>query len=162
MDFLTKYPCFFEVTITGVNSKKKPKDTFRVTASIGSQGPAVGGQGPSPVGPAIGGQGGISSSGGPQPQPSNAVATLPPGLEPVHAALAVGDLPNIPQGPTRQWSVLDMATYLDALSLTHLRNVIIEHAIDGTFLYILKPTEVELIGIGPVQWKKIMTFLPRW
>ena len=55
-----------------------------------------------------------------------------------------------------------MATYLDALSLTHLRNVIIEHAIDGTFLYILKPTEVELIGIGPVQWKKIMTFLPRW
>ena len=165
LPFLKQYPRFFEVALSGqVNRKNKPMFTFKVIAPIGSQGPAVGGQGPSPVGPAVGGQGGISSSGGPQPQPSNAVATLPAGfgLSPVHAALAVGDFPNIPQGPPQQWSVLDVATYMDAISLPHLRNVIIEHGIDGRFLQTLQPSEVEGVGIGPVQWKKIMTFLPRW
>ena len=147
--------------------------------AVGGQGPTVGDQGPSPVGPAVGGQGGSSSSGG--PQPSNTVATLPLGLEPVgsnvsssptwqdvsslstwhSAAPAVGGLANIPEGTATQWSVQDMVAYLDALYLGHLGPAIIANGLDGHFFLQCTQAELELIGIGFLQWKKIMTYMPQ-
>ena len=114
---------------------------------------------------AVGGQGGSSSSssGGP-----HTALTLPPGLAPSTssssiqhgAAPAVGGLAYIPQGPVLHWSVHDMLAYLNAISLAHLGPAIIAHKIDGYALVQLTEADLERIGIGPVQWKKIMLFLP--
>ena len=74
---------------------------------------------------------------------------------------AVGDLENMPQGPVEKWSVDDMASYLHCISLGHLRSAIKENGLDGKFLFQLTQNDVSAIGIGPLQWKKIMAYLPK-
>ena len=74
---------------------------------------------------------------------------------------AVGDLENMPQGPVEKWSVDDMASYLHCISLGHLRSAIKENGLDGKFPLQLTQNDVSAIGIGPLQWKKIMAYLPK-
>ena len=54
-----------------------------------------------------------------------------------------------------------METYLDALALGHLNPIIREHALDGTFFLQCTLEDLQAIGIGQVQWKKIMMYMPQ-
>ena len=53
-----------------------------------------------------------------------------------------------------------MVAYLDALSLGHLGPAIIANGIDDCFFLQLTQADLEAIGIGPLQWKKLMTYMP--
>ena len=54
-----------------------------------------------------------------------------------------------------------MVAYLDALYLGHLGPAIIANGLDGHFFLQCTQAELELIGIGLLQWKKIMTYMPQ-
>ena len=53
-----------------------------------------------------------------------------------------------------------MLAYLNAISLGHLGPVMIGHGIDGYALVRLTEADVKRIGIGPLQWQKLMGYLP--
>ena len=54
-----------------------------------------------------------------------------------------------------------METHLDAIGLDHLNPVIRENALDGAFFLLCTPEDLQAIGIGPLQAKKIRMYMPQ-
>ena len=54
-----------------------------------------------------------------------------------------------------------MVTYLDAIALGHLNPIIRDNALDGTFFLQCTLEDLQAIGIGLVQWTKIMMYMPQ-
>ena len=54
-----------------------------------------------------------------------------------------------------------MVTYLDAIRLGHLNRTIRENGLDGAFFLECPQEDLQGIGIGPVQWKKIKLYMPQ-
>ena len=189
LPFLQQYPDLFEVTLTGpCNRKNKPMFTFKVHGDIGdallqvgggsssegswcsaaSRAPAVGGTASTtpPPPPGLPPHAGAAEH---QPQPlavqQAAPAPAGPGTVPAQAAPepAVGGAApvGIPVGPVSSWTVDDMVTYLDAIALGHLNRTIRENGLDGAFFLECPQEELQGIGIGPVQWKKIKLYMPQ-
>ena len=180
LPFLQQYPNLFEVTLTGqYNRKNKPKFTFKVHANIDDElllaAPAVGGSSASSA-PDVGGTAPTT------PPPMHPPPGLPPlavqqaapapaggGTAPAQAAPAPavgGAAPvfvpsGIPVGPASSWSINDMVTYLDALALCHLNPIIRENGLDGAFFLQCAQEDLQAIGIGQVQWKKIRMYMPQ-
>ena len=55
-----------------------------------------------------------------------------------------------------------MVTYLDAIALGHLNPTIRENGLDGAFFLQCAQEDLQAIGIGRVQWKKITMYMPQW
>ena len=68
---------------------------------------------------------------------------------------------GIPVGPASSWSINDMVTYLDAIALGHLNPIIRENGLDGVFFLQCAQEDLQAIGIGQVQWKKIRMYMPQ-
>ena len=100
----------------------------------------------------------------------------PPGLPSVGTAAAAdggntddtpavpavgGTSGSIPAGPVEGWSVSDMAQHTRALDLGHLAAAIADNGIDGSFFLQCSDDDLKLIGINPVQAKKITMNLPK-
>ena len=80
------------------------------------------------------------------------------------AAPAVGGAAlswGIPVGPASSWSVNDMVKYLAAIALGHLSPIIRENGLDGAFFLQCAQEDLQAIGIGQVQWKKIRMYMPQ-
>ena len=60
-----------------------------------------------------------------------------------------------------EWGIDDMVRYLNCISLGHLCSAIKDNGIDGRFLLQLSLTDMSAIGVGPLQWKKILAYLPQ-
>ena len=54
-----------------------------------------------------------------------------------------------------------MVTYLDAIALGHLNPIIRENGLGGAFFLQCTQEDLQAIGIGPVQWKKIRMYMPQ-
>ena len=68
---------------------------------------------------------------------------------------------GIPVGPASSWSINDMVTYLDAIALGHLNPLIRENGLDGVFFLQCEQEDLQAIGIGQVQRKKIRMYMPQ-
>ena len=68
---------------------------------------------------------------------------------------------GIPVGPASSWSINDMVTYLDAIALGHLNPIIRENGLDGVFFLQCAQEDLQAIGIGQVQCKKIRMYMPQ-
>ena len=68
---------------------------------------------------------------------------------------------GIPVGPASSWSINDMVTYSDAIALGHLNPTIRENGLDGAFFLQCAQEDLQAIGIGQVQWKKIRMYMPQ-
>ena len=68
---------------------------------------------------------------------------------------------GIPVGPASSWSINDMVTYLDAIALGHLNPIIRENGLDGAFFLQCEQEDLQAIGIGQVQRKKIRMYMPQ-
>ena len=53
-----------------------------------------------------------------------------------------------------------MQTYLDAIDLGHLNKTVKDNGLTFAFFLQLTPEDLQTIGIGPVQAKKIMMCMP--
>ena len=69
--------------------------------------------------------------------------------------------PGIPVGPAPSWSIEDMVTYLDAISLGHLNPVIRENGLDGVVFLQCAQEDLQAISIGQVQWENIRMYMPQ-
>ena len=54
-----------------------------------------------------------------------------------------------------------MVAYLDAIALGHLVPIFRENGLDGTFFLRCTQEDLQAIGIGLVQRKKIMMYMPQ-
>ena len=54
-----------------------------------------------------------------------------------------------------------MFTHLDAIKLGHLKQIFRENALDGAFFLQCVQEDLQAIGIGQVQWKKIRMYMPQ-
>ena len=54
-----------------------------------------------------------------------------------------------------------MVKYLAAIALGHLSPIIREHGLDGAFFLRCAQKDLQAIGIGQVQWKKIRMYMPQ-
>ena len=54
-----------------------------------------------------------------------------------------------------------MVKYLDAIALGHLNPIIRENGLDGAFFLKCAQEDLQAIGIGQVQWKKIRMYMPQ-
>ena len=54
-----------------------------------------------------------------------------------------------------------MVTYLDAIALGHLNPIHRENGLDGVFFLRCPQKDLQDIGIGQVQWKKIRMYMPQ-
>ena len=54
-----------------------------------------------------------------------------------------------------------MVTYLDAIALGHLNPIIRENGLDGVFFLHCTQEDLQAIGIGQVQRKKIRMYMPQ-
>ena len=54
-----------------------------------------------------------------------------------------------------------MVAYVQGLSLGHLGPAIIANGLDGHVFLQCTQADLEPIGIGPLQWNRIMTYMPR-
>ena len=68
---------------------------------------------------------------------------------------------SIPVGPACSWSIEDMVKYLDAIALGHLNPIIRANGLDGGFFLQCSQEDLQSIGIGQVQWKKIRMYMPQ-
>ena len=53
-----------------------------------------------------------------------------------------------------------MVSYLGAIALGHLNSIIRESGLDGAFFLQCAQEDLQAIGIGQVQWDKIMMYMP--
>ena len=68
---------------------------------------------------------------------------------------------GIPVGPASSWSINDMVTYLDAIALDHLNPIIRDNGLDGAFFLQCAEEDLQAIGIGQVQRKKMRMYMPQ-
>ena len=54
-----------------------------------------------------------------------------------------------------------MVKYLAAIALGHLSPIIRENGLDGAFFLKCAQEDLQAIGIGQVQWKKIRMHMPQ-
>ena len=53
-----------------------------------------------------------------------------------------------------------MVKYLESIDLGHLNKIIRDNGLDGKFFLQCEQEDLEAIGIGRVQWKNIITYMP--
>ena len=54
-----------------------------------------------------------------------------------------------------------MEAHLDAIALGHLRPIIRDNGLDGEYFLQCTQEDLQAIGIGRVQWKKIWMYMPQ-
>ena len=92
-----------------------------------------------------------------------AVGGAAPGFDTGPAVEAtVGDVTRVvPTGPVELWTTQHMAQYLHAIDLGHLAPAFMYNGVDGRFLLQCSNDDLRSIGVGPVQAKKITSYLPK-
>ena len=162
LPFLKQYPQYFDVTMTGkMNRKNKPMYTFSMRPSINEAAaqPAVGGVASPSAAPAVGGSSNSGANAASPAASAPAVGGSSSGFT-SSSGLPPGGATNFLQGPMAQWSVSDMVQYLESISLGHLGHIIRENGLDGRFFLQCSQDDLSAVGIGSLQWKKIMKYVP--
>ena len=107
---------------------------------------------PAPAGRPAGGDTAPAKAAPVQAAPASAVGGTAP-----HSVFVPS---GIPVGPAHSWSINGMVTYLDAIDLGHLNHIFRDYALDGAWFLLCAQEDLQAIGIGQLQQKKIKTYMP--